>query len=192
MAYGFFQLCPSSISSAEQNNMIDEPALRAAIIAEALTWKGTLYHPKPSTTAAKVAKLKGVRADCMSFIIGVYYNLGILEDFEIPFYRPDFMRHDLERDLHGRKAEEKYFDGALIFGHEVEDPLMGDLVFYRFKPTEIFAHAGIVINWPEEIIHCFRGRYGVITAKGNQGGHCGVERRFISAFPLESIPIKTR
>jgi len=163
----------------------NEDHLRGAIVGEAMEWKATPYHYRPAGTAAAVAKLKGVGADCLTFIIGVYYNLGLVEDFEIPFYRPDFMMHSFARDVEGGEAQETYLEGVLTQGHEVERPKPGDVVLYRFRDGQIFAHGGIVIDWPTRIIHCFRGRFGVIEANGLHGQHVGVEHKFISHFPIK-------
>lgn len=159
--------------------------MRASIIEEAQSWAGTPYHYRPAGSAAKVARLKGVGADCLTFMIGVYYNLCLIDNIEIPFYRPDFMMHNRQRDVGGEKAEESYLEGVLGHGHEVEIPKPGDVVLYRFHEDQIFAHGAIVIDWPMRIIHCFRGRFGVIEARGDQGLHAGVEHKFISYFPVK-------
>jgi len=148
-----------------------EDEYRAAIIAEARSWAGTPYHHS--------ARLKGVGADCMTFIVGVYENVGLVAKPEIPFYRPDFMFHS--------NGDETYLNGLLRYGHVVESPKPGDVVLYKRTEAQIFAHGAIVIDWPERIIHCFRGRFGVIEACGDQGGHAvGVAKVFLSVFPLSA------
>ena len=162
-----------------------ETELRSKIIAEALEWKFTPYHYRPAATAKAIAALKGTGADCLTFMVGVYYNVGLVGDITIPFYRRDFMIHNYRRDIVGGPVEESYLEGVLGYGREVENPLPGDVVLYRFREGQIFAHGGIVLEWPM-IIHCFIGRFGVIEADGTQGRHTGVERKFISAFPLRT------
>jgi hypothetical protein len=163
---------------------MNEEAIRAALIAEAYSWAGTRYHYRPANTAAKVSRLKGAGADCLTFMIGVYYNVGLIKDFEIPWYRPDFMKHSYEADILGQEKRETYLEGVLGFGHEVEEPKPADVVLYRFTETQIFAHGGIIVDWElSKMIHCYTR--GVIETLIFHRGHAGIEHKFISAFPLK-------
>lgn len=141
--------------------MIKIDPRRAAIVAEAKEWLKTPYH--------HAAKLKGIGCDCLTYIVGVYENVGIVGPQKIPFYRPDFMRHN---------STETYLEGLLEHGHEVKAPLSGDIAI--FKWGRIFAHAGIVTEWPR-ILHA-DPHNGVIEMRGNTGRLMGREVKFISAF----------
>lgn len=134
---------------------------RQAILKEAQSWVGTAYH--------HMGRVKGVGADCLTFIVEVYVRAGIVSEPEIPFYRPDFMRH---------QNRETYLEGVLEYGHEVEVPLPGDVAL--FKWGRIYAHGGIVTAWPW-IFHA-APQIGVIRMRGNEGKLRGREVKFISAF----------
>jgi cell wall-associated NlpC family hydrolase len=140
--------------------MILDPR-RDKVVAEALSWRSTPFH--------HAARVKGVGVDCLAFIVEVYERAGVVGHQELPFYRPDFMRHD---------ARETYLEGLLNHGKEVEFPLPGDVAL--FKWGRIFAHAGIVLDWPH-MIHAAPDK-GVILARGNTGKLINREVKFISAF----------
>jgi NlpC/P60 family putative phage cell wall peptidase len=119
---------------------------RAAVLAEAKSWIGTPYHHQ--------ARVKGAGVDCLLFLAEVYERAGIIEHVEVPFYRADFMQH---------RDEERYLEGVLAHGHEVATPLPADVVLYKWG--RVFAHAGIVIAWPQ-IIHASASGHGVVETNG--------------------------
>jgi cell wall-associated NlpC family hydrolase len=136
---------------------------RQLLVEEALTWRKTPFH--------HAARVKGAGVDCLTFIVEVYERVGIVAGVEIPFYRPDFMRHN---------REQTYLEGLLRYGKEVEYPLPGDILIVKWG--RIFAHAAIVIDWPR-VIHASTD-YGVIEARGDTGklNKKDNSRKFISAF----------
>lgn len=134
---------------------------RAAVIAEAQSWVGTPFH--------HAARVKGAGVDCLTFIAEVYTRASIVPPQKLPFYRPDFMNH---------QAEETYLNGLLAHGREVKTPLPGDVAI--FKWGRIYAHAGIVVDWPW-MLHAAPG-IGVIRMRGDTGRLCGRPVKFISAF----------
>jgi cell wall-associated NlpC family hydrolase len=153
---------------------------RQRVVDEAVSWIGTPYHPQ--------GRVKGAGVDCLTFLACVYGAVGIIPaDVEIPFYRNDVMLHT---------GEEIYLQGVLEHGHEVEVPLPGDVVLYRWG--KIFGHAGIVTGaftkprgggwqpdlmrpgWPW-IIHA-TSDHGVFPINGTQGRLAGRHARFISPF----------
>lgn len=140
--------------------MMPDPR-REAVISEALEWTGTPY--------VHMGQVKGAGCDCLTFIYCCYRNVGIVEEQEIPFYRPDFMMHNVE---------ETYLLGLLEHGHEVKAPLPGDVAI--FKWGRIYAHAGIVTDWPW-MLHAAPA-VGVVLARGNTGKLMGRPVKFISAF----------
>jgi len=139
--------------------------LRRAIIEEAMTWVGTPYHSQ--------ARLKGVGADCLTFIAGVLINVGIIPpSVEIPFYRQDFMKH-----LHS----ENYLNGLLDYGREIHDSEKqpGDVVLYKLKGAGVYCHTGIIIEWPK-IIHCYM--QGVLVVNGTHLGFGSRPRKILTVF----------
>lgn len=148
---------------------LDEIAtLRQAIVDEAASWVGTRYHSG--------ARIKGVGADCCTFIAGVLINVGLIpEDTHIPFYRRDFMLHQQDED---------YLRGLLDYGREIpEDEIgPGDVVLYRLRGAGIYCHTGFVVNWPQ-IIHCYMT--GVQPTNGLHMGFGGRPRKFLTVFRAE-------
>lgn len=134
---------------------------RALIVHEAETWIGTRYH--------HMGRVKGAGVDCLTFIVEVFERAGIVAPQDIPFYRPDFMMH---------QDRETYLEGLLEHGHEVAEPLPADVAI--FKWGRIFAHAGIVTDWPW-MIHAAPA-VGVVRMRGTEGKLRGREVKFISAF----------
>jgi len=134
---------------------------RARLLAEAETWIGTPYH--------HMGRVRGAGVDCLTFLVEVYEAAGLVEHQEIPFYRPDFMLH---------QSAETYLEALLAHGRLVETPEPGDVAI--FKWGRIFAHAGLVTDWPW-MLHAAPG-HGVIRMRGDQGKLMGRQVKFISAF----------
>lgn len=135
--------------------------LRTAVITEALTWIGTPYH--------HAGRVKGVGVDCLTFLMEVFSRTGVVPPQKTPFYRPDFMMHS---------AEETYLNGLLEHGREVKVPQPADVAI--FKWGRIYAHAGIVVDWPW-ILHAAPA-IGVVRMRGDTGKLSGRAVKFISAF----------
>jgi cell wall-associated NlpC family hydrolase len=101
--------------------MTGEAELRAAIVAEAMSWLGTPYHHR--------AKLKGVGVDCAQVVLAVYAAVGIVEDFDTGEYPADWHIH---RDV------ERYVKAVIPHGHEIptEAAQPGDLVLRDWLRTD--------------------------------------------------------
>jgi cell wall-associated NlpC family hydrolase len=127
--------------------MPDLDPRRQRVLDEAESWLHTPYHPH--------GRVKGAGCDCLTFLAEVYEQAGIISHVDLPFYRPDRMLHS---------HEELYLEGVLEHGREVETPEPGDVVLYKWG--RIFAHAGIVFDWPR-ILHA-NAPYGVMWAKGTE------------------------
>jgi NlpC/P60 family putative phage cell wall peptidase len=115
-----------------------EAAQRATIVAEARTWLGTPYH--------HAAKIKGVGVDCLTLLIGVYENVGLIPPTTVEHYPIDW---NLHRDA------ERYREGVQRFAHRIPGPPRpGDVVLWQFG--RCFSHGAIVIEWPV-VIHAHMG-----------------------------------
>lgn len=114
--------------------MNDEPAMRAAIVAEARSWLGTPYH--------HCARLKGVGVDCAQLPAAVYYAVGLIPDLQ-PEYSPQWMMH---------RDEERYLSWVRPHAREISRKELspGDLVMWKFGRT--YSHSAIIIECPT-IIH---------------------------------------
>lgn len=122
---------------------------RAAVVAEAKTWIGTPYHSR--------ATIKGVGADCLTFIGAPLSACGEIPPIVYPRYSPSWhMHHSAELYLFGKDDQK----GMLHYCDEVPGPpervpLPADIVLFKFGRT--FSHAAIVIEWPL-VIHSYIDR----------------------------------
>lgn len=146
---------------------MSEDTTRAFICQYAKTWLNTPYISN--------AMVKGRRGgvDCAMLLLDVYCEAGIVpKEFDPRPYPPQWHMH---------KDEEKYLNVVLQYAHEVDEPKPGDVVL--FKVGRLWAHGGIVLNWPE-IIHA-RGPLPVMrdnVEMNSLGKHAlkYAERRFFS------------
>lgn len=111
---------------------------RARVVKTAHEWLGTPYH-----TGGRV---KGVGADCLTLLAGVFEEAGLVGHMEIPYYPNDWHLH---------RAAERYLNGLLQYAHEVSEPLPGDIALWKFG--RCFSHGAIVVQWPV-IIHAYVDR----------------------------------
>ena len=123
--------------------MIGTPDLRAAIVAEALTWLGTTYHHQ--------ARVKGVGCDCAQLPAACYEAVGIVPHLD-PDYSPQWMMHH---------DAEKYLEYVLPYAREItrEELKPGDLVMWKFGRT--YSHSAIVVD-PPIVIHAMQ-RAGAVV-----------------------------
>jgi cell wall-associated NlpC family hydrolase len=122
---------PTDISECKT---AEEAEQRAAVLNEAHTWVKTPYHHE--------ACRKGEGVDCAYYLIGVYSTVGLIKFFRPDHYPPDWA---LNRDT------ERYVKYVMKFAGQVEKPLPGDVVLY--KVGRAFSHAGIVVRWPDTLLH---------------------------------------
>lgn len=111
---------------------------RQSVVAEALTWEKTPYHPG--------ARLKGVGVDCGMLLLQVFENVGLVEHIEIPYYPQDIACHS---------SVPMYLNWIKKYSREVKrDLLPGDVLVYQFPDAQVPHHAAIVIT-PEIGIHSY-------------------------------------
>ena len=117
--------------------MISEIDQRAAVITEALEWIATPFHMNACVKGEK----GGV--DCGRFLIAVYSSVGLMPKYEPPHWSPQFHLHS---------GEPQYLDEILKFAHEIPGPPeLADIVMIHLGRQ--YAHAGIIIEWPSQVIH---------------------------------------
>jgi cell wall-associated NlpC family hydrolase len=153
-----------------------EAEQRAAVVAEALAWEHTPYHPK--------ARIKGRRGgvDCALLLAEVYERAGVIRRINPPHYPPDW-------HLHCQEGDERFVDTILSTGAvEFAGPCSpGDVVAFRIGHA--IAHAAIVVAWPR-IIHSDLEARMVIRADATRGRHAigndGRPRltRFFTVWPV--------
>jgi cell wall-associated NlpC family hydrolase len=144
--------------------MSAETVLRAAVIAEAKTWLRTPYH--------HMGRIKGGGVDCATLLAEVFARAGAVPPVDIGHYPPDWHLH---RDL------ERYLAVIINVAHEIERPVPGDIVLYRWGRA--FAHGAIITRpWPEEVIHAYAGARMVVLDRGDGGRLAGRDTKFFSVF----------
>jgi cell wall-associated NlpC family hydrolase len=142
-----------------------EAETRAAIIAEALSWIGTEFHDG--------ACIKGQGVDCAQFVAAVYIATGATPPFETPEYVSQWFLHH---------AQERLMDFVLKLGKEIDEKAAkpGDLVLYKIGRA--YAHAAIIVVWPNEIIHAHLLSRMVVRAKPFELDLRGKPVKFFSLF----------
>lgn len=113
---------------------MNEETERSEVVREALTWQRTPFHDN--------AGIKGVGSDCAWFPFRVYRAVGVIPEFEVPQYSPQFLLNS---------SRELYLE--VVERHAVEittTPRPGDFVMYLFG--RVYSHGAIALDWPR-IIH---------------------------------------
>lgn len=148
---------------------------RADVVREASEWIGTPYHDH--------GEVKGPRGgtDCAKLIKCVFRNVGLVDDFPIPYYSPQqFLHSDAETYL------------AVIgsFAVEIDEAaaLPGDVVMYKLGRA--FGHGAIIIDpgWPN-IIHAWAPARLVCRGLGLEEmlGAQWRERKFFASKLLTAV-----
>ena len=142
-----------------------EKKARARILDEARSWIGTPFHDD--------ARIKGAGVDCAQLVAAVYIASGVLPEFEVPRYTAQWFMH---------RSEEKLVEFVQRFGKEIaeEDALPGDLVIYKI--ARAYAHAAIIVDWPNEIIHAHMPSRMVLRAMPKAGDLAGKPLKFFSLW----------
>jgi len=136
--------------------MTGEAAQRAAVLAEALSWRGTPYH--------HMGRIKGRNGgvDCAMFLAEVFERAGVIDHVTVGHY---------SRDWHLHRRDQRFLSYILPLAQEIAGPpLPADVVTYAIGHG--FAHAAIVIEpgWPR-IIHSDMDARCVTFADGLTGRH---------------------
>lgn len=141
---------------------------RAAAIAEARSWLGTPFRMGQAS--------KGYGVDCGLFLAACYRAAG----FELP---SDFGL--FRSDWHLHTKEERYLAVMERYLLRVDAPAPGDIVLFRLKPHQPFAHAALVINWTRSIHATHRG--GVCEFDAARGYPALWEQRFFSPWHPDEL-----
>lgn len=157
--------------------MTTEAKQRAAVVAEALTWVDTRYHPMQAVKAVRdetgtIVDRGGV--DCATLLNEVYAAAGMIERIDISHYPPDWHMH---------RRTERYLETVLQHAREVwpDSVRPGDVVLFKFGL--VFSHGGIVVapGWPM-MVHAFHGARRVQIDHGDGGEWGDKPRRFFSLW----------
>jgi len=122
-----------------------------AVIAAARAWIGTPYHHQASR--------RGIGADCLGLVRGVFRDLYGTEPESPPAY---------SRDWAEAAGRETLIEAARR--HLVEIPLdgvrPGDVLLFRFKPHLPAKHVAILAT-PDTMIHAMEGGPAAEVALGS-------------------------
>lgn len=151
------------------------------MVQEALAWLPTPY--------ADHAGIKHIGVDCAFFPLKVFQAVGRIPlDFVVPDYSPQkWLNSPSQKDkYHLRFEDTTFLDIVLKFAkREIyeEEVLPGDFVIYKVAAS--WTHGGIIIKWPEYILHPIVDR-GLVGSHGiNEGFLLKRPRRFFSVFTRE-------
>lgn len=124
---------------------MSEADLRAAIVAEAITWERTPYHGH--------GRLKGVGVDCAMYPALVFEACGHCPEVN-PEYSEQWMKH---------RDEEIYLAEIRRWARDIamEEVKPGDLIVWKWGRT--YSHSAIVIE-PPVVIHAVIDGGAVIRA----------------------------
>lgn len=134
---------------------------RDRIIAAARGWLGTPYHHQ--------GRVKGAGVDCLTLLLEVFEEAGVLPHIETP---------DYPHDWHFHRGEERYLAGLDRHAHPVATPQPGDVAMFRFGRCA--SHAAIVVDWPT-VIHAYY-RQGCVYASADDAELSGRLDSFWSVF----------
>jgi cell wall-associated NlpC family hydrolase len=140
----------------------DEAAKRAEIVAEALSWERTPYHPH--------AAMKGIGTDCAMFPAACYFACNLVPELK-PEYTQDWMLH---------RDEEQYLAWVTPYAREITRDELGPGDFCIWKFGRVYSHGAIVIE-PPEVIHALI-RCGVV--RGNIDRDVDLVSRPVRFFTL--------
>lgn len=126
----------NAVPHDQKTRAMTDVEIRAAIVAEALTWMGTPFHDRAGVKAAGV--------DCLHFIVRVYAAVGVIQDFDPPVYSAQWFQH---------RDEPLFLDGLAMYAHRVEIAEPGDIAMFNFGRHA--AHGAIVIDH-YTMIHAYK------------------------------------
>lgn len=142
-----------------------EAAERQKIVDAAKSWLGTPFVDNQG--------LKGHGVDCAYLLARVMEEAGICSRIEIERYSPQIYLNKLGDDTYIRLLS-KY--AREIWEAEVKP---GDFVLYR--QAQSFTHGGIIVSWPDAIIHPLRP-HGVMYSAAWEGFLKHRPHKFFSVF----------
>jgi NlpC/P60 family putative phage cell wall peptidase len=140
---------------------------REAIVAAARGWLGTPYHHQ--------ASLKGVGADCLGLIRGVWRELYGPEPEAMPPYT---------RDWGDATGSETLIAAACRHLAKLDDAgaaARGDVLVFRMRDGSVAKHAGILTG-PARLVHAQEGLGVVEIALGRWW-----RRRAAAAFAFPNV-----
>ena len=112
-------------------NLPPNELTRAGIVAEARGWIGTPYHHQ--------ASLRGIGADCIGLVRGVYRDLVGFQTEPVPGYGRDWAEASGEETL--TAAARRHLVETAI-----ETARSGDVLVFRYRDRFVAKHAAILVG----------------------------------------------
>jgi NlpC/P60 family putative phage cell wall peptidase len=127
-----------------------EASLTDAVVAAARAWIGTPYHHQ--------ASLKGVGADCLGLVRGVWRDVYGGDAERPPGY---------SRDWGEASGTETLIEAAArhMIARNGSEPLPGDVLIFRMRAGTIAKHAAILAT-SATMIHAMEGRHAAEVSYG--------------------------
>lgn len=118
-------------------DLIDIQEERKRVIEVAKGWQGTPYH--------SAALIKGIGADCITIIIGIFEEADVFGGYRPPEYPPDWHMH---------RNDERYIDEVLKHCQEIseEEIQSADMVLFKFGRS--YSHGALITDWPN-VFHAY-------------------------------------
>lgn len=149
--------------------------LRDKIVEESLTWVNTPFRDEQG--------VKGAGVDCAYLPLRVCQAVGLISpDYKPAHYSPQVMLNSpLQTNKWALRHETttEYLETIHKFCVEISESEVQPGDFVLFKVGTSWAHGGIVIRYPDFILHPIRGR-GVIGSTLGEGFLKRRQRRFFS------------
>lgn len=152
--------------------------IREQIVKEALEWRNTPYVDH--------AGIKHAGVDCAFLPLRVYQAVGkIPMDFVVPYYSPQqWLNSPNQKDKRNLKFEDRTFLNIVLrfANREILEAEVkpGDFVIYKVAAS--WTHGGIIISWPDYVLHPIIGR-GVVGSHGTKEGFLtGRQHRFFTVL----------
>ena len=115
-------------------------SLAVLVAEEATGWIGTPYRHQGS--------LRGVGADCLGLLRGVWRSLYGEEPEAFPPYSPDWA------EISGRDLLLEAADRHLV--RSPTAPVRGDCIVFRWRPDAVAKHVGIMVD-SDAFVHAYSG-----------------------------------
>jgi NlpC/P60 family putative phage cell wall peptidase len=125
---------------------------RDSIVKAARGWLGTPYHHQ--------ASLKGVGADCLGLIRGIWRELYGPEPEAMPAYTRDW------GDATGSETLLAAASRHLVELEDVSTAQAGDVLVFRMRDEGVAKHAGILVSAPSPRRSSLRSRSGCFGGVG--------------------------
>jgi hypothetical protein len=132
-----------------------EQEQRAEVVRVAREWKDTPFQHSQ--------RIKGIAADCETFICGVYEEAGVFVARDIPFIPAQWFLHTKEElylNYLSKYASEYFY----TFRRDEEKPQPGDIICVKHR--WVYSHGAIVVEWPN-VIHCHPPRVAISDVFSN-------------------------